>query len=491
MLRFPAWLLVLFVLPAPARPLTESLPAPVAHAHSFELLSNSRYSVHSGFTDTLPVQVLANVLWAMNRMPSMGDYREFYAATPDNVYRYDPSGSGLSVHRAGDHRYNSGSAFEVGVACERHEEAGMAIQAGLLAGTAFRDLAGGSVVSCPMKWASDYANSNWNPAHPIRMVDVFGRAQTPGLDTVCVAFSSDSSLPLPYVIGQDTFETVVAGLREDSVFSPVGLSLETISQLLWSAYGVTPHVTYNNRRGTTVPTAAADFNLTDRIYVVEDVGVERYHNRLPPVTDLASSDHRLERVTTGDLRPQLRAACKRIPGTAPVYFVICVSDTGSYQTMQEAGFAAFQLLAQARTLGLAGYLAVPLDRPERSEIMSALNLPSQHYPAVVFACGELSTGASENEDRPGLVRIVRANPAIRRGRMLLEYWLGQSGDVRVEVFDMLGRPARLLLEGRQSTGYHSVMWDGTGADGRRLKRGTYLVVVLSRGAVAKHKVTLG
>ena len=52
---------------AVAQPVVESLPGPVVHPHSFELLSNSRYSVHSGFTPDLPRQVLANVLWAMSR----------------------------------------------------------------------------------------------------------------------------------------------------------------------------------------------------------------------------------------------------------------------------------------------------------------------------------------------------------------------------------------------------------------------------------------
>ena len=490
MLWLPVWFLVLGALPGPGRTVIESLPVPAEHAWSFELLSNSRYSVHSGFTDTLPEQVLANVLWAMNRVPRLGEYRELYVATGKNVYRYEPASHGLSIHRIGDHRYNSGSAFEVGIAAARQEEVGMAVQAGLLAGTAFRDLADGRVVSCPMQWAADYANSNWQPARAVQMVNVYGCASTGPLDTAVVALSSDSSLPTPNVAGPDSFESVVRNLRQDSAFSQFGLSLETVSQLLWAAYGVTPHLSYNNRQGVTVPTAGGSFQLTDRIYLVDDAGVGRYQNRLPG-TSLATRDHRLERLTASDLRPELRMASARIPATAPVYFVVCVGDTASYQAVEEAGFAAFQLLCQARALGLAGCLTVPLARAERRAIASALGLPTSHYPVLVFSCGEPAAAVDEADSRPGLVRIVRANPAIRRGRMRLEYWLGQTGDVRVEVFDMLGRPVRLLLEERQSTGYHSVTWDGSAADGRKLKRGTYLVVVFSRGAVAKHKVTLG
>jgi len=472
-----------------SRPESESLPGRELHAHSFELLSNSRYSVHSGFNGPLPVQVMANVLWAMEQMPRLGGCRELYVATAENVYRHDPQHNRLEVHLAGDRRYSSGSAFEVGIAVGRHEECGMMIQAGLLAGTAFLSDSGGQVVSCPMKWAADHANTSWDPEHGILMVNVFGLADADGLDTLLVARSSDSTLPDPHVRGPDTFELVLGDFRQDSTFAPYALSLETVSQLLWAAYGVTPHLTYNGRAGVTVPTAVAAFHLTGRIFLVQDVGVDRYHNRRPPGTGLTTRDHRLERVITGDRRPDLRQTCPRIPSTAPAYFVVCVSDTSSYATMQEAGFAAFQLLAQARTLGLSGFLTVPLTPAERSAIASALNLPPGNHPVLVFACGEAATGIGEGRRPPELVQIVRAQPAVRRGVLKVEYSLKRSGPVRAEVFDLLGRPVRLLFERSESAGYHSLNWDGADDSGRQVKRGSYVVVVSSRGSVAQHKVT--
>jgi len=446
---------------------------------------------------------MANVLWAMSRAPRAGsEYREFYVATPENVYRYDPSNLLLTLYRAGDHRYNSGSAFEVGVAAGRPEETGMAIQAGLLAGTAFRRMTndegrtsnGGqsaiNVVSCPMEWAADHAAADWNPAHPIRMVNVFGSAPAAPLDTVCVARSTDSSLPLPHVVGPDTFEAVVADLGQDSSFSPVELSQENLSQLCWAAYGVTPHATYNRRQGLTVPSAMADYYLTDRIYVVGQDEVGRYHNRLAD-TEVTTRDHRLEPVTIGDRRPQLRAASTRIPGSAPTYFVVCVPDTTSESALMEAGFAGFQLLAQARALGLAGCLVVPLSRAERRDIVTALQLPDGHVPALVFAVGEAGAGAAQRGPAAGVVTIVRAQSAMRQSSLQVEYRLSQAGQVRAQVYDMLGRPVRLLVNEQQSSGYHTVVWDGTGEDGARQKRGTYLLVIISGGTVAQHKVNIG
>jgi hypothetical protein len=483
----------------PGSAAVESLPGPVHHAYSFEQLANSRYSVHAGFDDSLSTQVMANVLWAMDRAPRLGsEYREFYVATPDNVYRYDPSNRRLILQRAGDHRYNSGSAFEVGVASPLPEETGMAIQAGLLAGTAFRG-EGQNVVSCPMQWAADQAAVEWKTGHRVQMVNVYGRApsarssggEAAPLDTLCVARSSDSSLPLPHVVGPDTFEAVMADLRQDSAFSPVELSQENLSQLVWAAYGVTPHLTYNHRQGLTVPSAMANYYLTDRIYVVGQYEVSRYHNRTAAGADAMIRDHRLERIAAGDRRPQLRAASQRIPGDAPAYFVICVPDTGAPPAMMEAGFAGLELLAQARALGLAGFLVAPLDRTERRAIASALELPAGHVPALLFACGEARAGAADRGPDANAVTIVQAQPAIRRGSLRVEYLLSRAGPVRVEVFDMLGRPVKLLLSEQQSSGYHAVAWDGNGEDGARLKRGTYLVVIISGGSVAKHKVNLG
>jgi len=239
-----------------------------------------------------------------------------------------------------------------------------------------------------------------------------------------------------------------------------------------------------------VPSAMASFYLTDRIYVVGEYDVSRYHNRLAAGTDPATRDHRLERVAAGDRRPQLRAASERIPGSAPSYFVVCVPDTASGPAMMEAGSAGFQLLAQAQALGLAGSLVVPLGRAERRAIASALELPTGHVPALVFACGEAGSSAADRGPDAGVVTIVRAQPAIHRGNLRVEYRLSRAGQVRAEVFDMLGRPVRVLLTEQQSSGYHAVEWDGTGESGARLKRGTYLVVIISGGTVAKHKVDI-
>jgi hypothetical protein len=393
----------------------KSLPLPVVHGNSFEIITNSRYSVHYGFDDVLSDTVLSNVLWAMSRVPSFGSsYREIYVATDSNVYIYDTASHVLNVHRAGDHRYifYADPAFEVGISVERNEEAGLMVQAGLLAGDAFWSVGYGyNVTSCPTGSAVSYADTAWDPNHTINLVEMFGRTGVAGLTDSCFAHSSDSTLPDPVTDGADTFELLVNGLVQDSTFNSTSLSLSTISQLLWAGYGVTAHITTSgNHRGLTVPSAGPWYFLTHHVYLVSDTAVMRYHNRVPPDTEFNSSDHRLEMVTSGDHRDSLRAACPSIPTTAPVYIVVCASDTAVYWMLklQEAGYAGFQYLMEAHALGLHGRLTAPIQPSEQAEIIDALGLPATDLPVLIFAVGEPAAAVTQDVGVQSIVAPVGA-----------------------------------------------------------------------------------
>jgi hypothetical protein len=372
----------------------KSLPSPVVHGNSLEIISNSRYTVHYSFTKLVSDTVLSNVLWAMSRVPSFGSsYREIYVATDSNVYLYDTASHTLNVHRAGDHRYIfiADPAFEIGVSAERDEEAGMMVHAGLMAGDAFWNVGSAyNVTSCPTDAGTLYADTAWNPNHPFNLVEMFGRYYVTGLTDSCVAHSSDSTLPDPATDGSDTFELLVNGLSQDSTFDSTSLSLSTVSQLLWAGYGQAPHEGTAGKRALTVPSAGPYYFLTTKIYLVRNVGVHRYHNRTGAGTDLYTRDHRLQTVTTSDRRDSLRAACPSIPSAAPAYIVVCATDTTDSWRWKslEAGFAGYQYLMQAHALGLHGRLTTPITPSERSAIIRVLGLPSTDLPVVVFSVGE-------------------------------------------------------------------------------------------------------
>jgi hypothetical protein len=471
-------------LPAPAPAQVESLPAPVVHGSSFEILSNSRYSSHSGFTSSLSNQVLSNILWAMSRTPSFGSsYRELYVATPTNVYLYDPAANALNVHLAGNHRYSSNSAFEVGIAVDRDEEAGLAVQAGLLSAVAFWSATAESVANCPMAYAANYANSNWNPLHTVKMVNVFGRATGTGLTDSCVATSSDSTLPRPATDGLDSFEVLLGSLQQDTLFEAAPVPISAVSQLLWAGYGVTPHMPIG-KRGLTIPSAVAYYYLTTHIYLVSDTAVFRYHDRLPPGTSLSTSDHRLEGVMSGDQRAAFRSACPRAPGTAAAYVVVCVTDTTEPWMVQEAGFTGFQYLMQARALGMGGNVVAPITVGERAAIKTALGLAAAEQPAIIFSTGQVLTAVEEGAANAESWLEVVPTPGLP---VRIEYRLPRAGTVSLVIRDMAGRAVRTWT-GTEAQGTHVFEWPGTADNGRPVPAGAYVCRTESGGATSSARV---
>jgi FlgD Ig-like domain/Nitroreductase family len=482
---FPVIVLAALALPVAAQ--VETLPAPVVHSNSIEIISNSRYSSHSGYSSALSDTLLANVLWAMGRVPSFGSsFREFYVATPSNVYLYDPGAHTLAVHLSGNHRYSSNSAFEIGVAVERQEEAGLSIQAGLLAGDAFWSRGSGTVTSCPMAFAANYANSNWSPNHTILMVNVYGRMSVTGLTDSCQARSSDSTLPRPTTNGADTFEVVMADLTQDSLFDPATLPLSAASQLLWAGYGVTPHRPVS-KQGLTIPSAVANYYLTQHVYLVGDTAVMRYHNRLPPGTNMSTSDHRLQLVTSGDRRDSLRRASARIPATAPLYIVVCYTDTTTAWALIEAGFVGFQYLAQARAMGLTGCLTAPLSPTERTAVRNALGLPGTEYPLIVFSVGQELTAVEERPALAGLRLTVRPSPGLP---VRLEYVIPEVALVEFTIRDLAGRTVRNWTEQATSPGQHMTAWNGLDNHDQAVPAGVYLCAMKAGDATARARLIL-
>jgi hypothetical protein len=246
------------------------------------------------------------------------------------------------------------------------------------------------------------------------------------------------------------------------------IPLSAVSQLLWAGYGVTPHMPIG-RRGLTVASAVANYYLTQRIYVVADTAVTRYHNRLPPGTNMSTSDHRLQLVTSGDRRDSLRAACARLPAAAPVYIVVCYTDTTTAWAIQETGFVGWQYAMEAEALGLGGCLTAPLTPGERSAIRTALGLPGSEYPIIVFSTGGLITGVAESQGPQNeRLEVMRTMDGVR-----LKIQLAEAGTARLVIYDLAGRPVRSWGEVPLSAGAHSFEWDGSGDNGTSLPSGAY------------------
>ena len=84
-------------------------------------------------------------------------------------------------------------------------------------------------------------------------------------------------------------------------------------------------------------------------------------------------------------------------------------------------------------------------------------------------------------------------PNPTRGRpATLRFTLARAGDVRLAIFDPLGRRVRTLLAGERGAGSGQVVWDGRGESGEALAPGTYFarLAIGGEGAAVQRKITL-
>lgn len=64
------------------------------------------------------------------------------------------------------------------------------------------------------------------------------------------------------------------------------------------------------------------------------------------------------------------------------------------------------------------------------------------------------------------------NPVL--SETVIPYLLTEAGNVEIEVYDLVGRKIKTLVDGRQSKGLHKVRWDVTDAHGKQVPAGIYL-----------------
>lgn len=461
------------------------LPDPETNTYSSEIVLNTRRSYHGGYSGALPDQILANVLWAAAKAPVIGTNRIIYVALPDNVYLYDEVAHDIILHHTGNHMSEANCAFEVGVAGDLAEDAGAALHYAHLASIAFWTTTADQPSGCPKESATTNANSNWNPADTIQIVNCHGRMPTvSGITSQLVAISSDGSLPDPSTDGPVILEDGLSDLHYGDQFDSNDLSLDQLSQLAWASYGNTPHNAAGGRAALTAASAVANYYLTGHIYIVRPEGVERYHIRLPsgqPTT----RDHRIERVTDGDRRPQLRAAVARIPQTAPAYFVYCATTASRYQLI-EAGYCAASALLQATSLDLRGHFTADFTSAERTAIINALDIPASDLPLEVFSAGEPLVGVGEKDQDTAMEFSALPNPFSTITE--IRYTLNTTLPVQLVIYDQTGKLLKTLINRTQSKGAFSVVWDGTDSGNNRVPKGTYFFILQTGSKQHKEKL---
>lgn len=128
------------------------------------------------------------------------------------------------------------------------------------------------------------------------------------------SFASDIALPIPQTSGGMPLMDAMSARRSERTFSPRELDLQTVSNILWSAYGISSP---DGKR--TIPTARNLQNL--QVYALTAQGAFLYD----------ATGNKLVEITDKDLRPLL-AEKQAYAGIAPLTLIF-VGDGGKYDGM--------------------------------------------------------------------------------------------------------------------------------------------------------------
>ena len=72
----------------------------------------------------------------------------------------------------------------------------------------------------------------------------------------------------------------------------------------------------------------------------------------------------------------------------------------------------------------------------------------------------------------------------------LRYALPEQSDVKITIYDMIGRKVKTLVNNSQNAGYKSVIWDATDDYGERVGAGMYLYQIQAGEYISTKKMVL-
>ena len=169
-------------------------------------------------------------------------------------------------------------------------------------------------------------------------------------------------LPAPLISGGKPLMETLAARRTEREFSPREIDAQTLSEILWSAWGIS----HGDKR--TVPTSQNKQTL--KVYVAKADGTWLYN----------AKDNRLKQISPQDLRPLL--AKQDFVKTAPLTLIFAGSD--SKNTPMHAGSAYQNVGLYCASKGLSNVVRGYLDR---EAVEQALKLPPEEKVVITQTIG--------------------------------------------------------------------------------------------------------
>ena len=194
-------------------------------------------------------------------------------------------------------------------------------------------------------------------------------------------------LPQPSIRGGIPLEIAIKNRRSIRAFDSGGLTLNQLSQLLWSAHGITGDRGFKRA----APSAGALYPMD--VYAV--IGLAQVHELNAGVYHYEPAAHDMTLIYEGDQRQKLaRAALSQLwMAEAPINLVITAEydrinikygRRGVRYAMIEAGHIGQNIFLMAESLGLCAGIVGAFDD---ENVIRMLSLPKTHEPLLIMPVG--------------------------------------------------------------------------------------------------------
>lgn len=115
--------------------------------------------------------------------------------------------------------------------------------------------------------------------------------------------------------------------------------------------------------------------------------------------------------------------------------------------------------------------------PEPNDILS-------HY------CNENYTPKDQMTTLPGEFQLKPNHPNPFNPKTIISYDVASQGNIRIEIYNILGQNIKHLVNETKEPGAHEVLWDGTDDSGRRVASGIYLCRMQAGNFIQARKMIL-
>jgi len=93
-------------------------------------------------------------------------------------------------------------------------------------------------------------------------------------------------------------------------------------------------------------------------------------------------------------------------------------------------------------------------------------------------------------DKPKEYALSQNSPNPFNARTQIQYALPEDADVRIDITNILGNRVRTLVDGHETSGYKSVVWNGLDDSGKEVASGVYFYTIRANDFNAKKRAIL-